>query len=366
MSWPNDHRRENWVNSLLLRALVLSLAVHVLLFITIESGRKLGLWKATFRLPNRAIAKRPPAPREIEIEIQRPQPKAPTKEPMTFVEVPPKLAASEPPPDAKFYSAQNSRAANPDTSTDSNTPKFTGTQERVPKVADTPRVKEIPRPAQPVQEKPPEPIEQLAPLVVAPAPPVPKPVDKPVEKPVEKRAEPAPPEKGEVLLAKAMEKPVEPPRQKPPAEIKPQPKPRPRRLAALPPAPNESAIVGEKIKQAGGVRRFGVESSLDVRSTEFGAYDAAIIAAIQKRWYDLLDEHTVSRSQVGKVVLEFRLRSDGRITNLNLRENEVSEILGLMCWRAVDDPQPYAAWPNDLRRLVGKDYREVRFVFYYN
>jgi hypothetical protein len=64
--------------------------------------------------------------------------------------------------------------------------------------------------------------------------------------------------------------------------------------------------------------------------------------------------------------VEFNLTSDGRVTDLKVTENSVTDILALMCQRAVQDPAPFAPWPNDLRRLVGKEYREVRFTFYYN
>ena len=30
------------------------------------------------------------------------------------------------------------------------------------------------------------------------------------------------------------------------------------------------------------------------------------------------------------------------------------------------DPAPYAPFPNDLRRLLGKDYRDIKFTFLYN
>jgi len=120
------------------------------------------------------------------------------------------------------------------------------------------------------------------------------------------------------------------------------------------------------MKQPGGVKRFALEPSLDVRATPFGAYDAAIIAAIQKRWYDLLGEREFAANYSGKVVLEFRLNSDGRVTEMKVDETNVTELLALLCQRAVQDPAPFAPWPADLRRLVGKEYREVRFTFYYN
>ena len=65
---------------------------------------------------------------------------------------------------------------------------------------------------------------------------------------------------------------------------------------------------------------------------------------------------------LGRVVLFRQSRWDDRVS----LHDEVAPILGLMCQRAVQEPAPYAAWPPELRRIVGKEYREVRFVFHYN
>jgi hypothetical protein len=80
----------------------------------------------------------------------------------------------------------------------------------------------------------------------------------------------------------------------------------------------------------------------------------------------LLDSRDYARDRTGKVVLEFRLNYVGRITDMKVVENTVDELLCLLCQKAVMDPAPFAPWPSDLRRLVGADYREVRFTFYYN
>ena len=61
---------------------------------------------------------------------------------------------------------------------------------------------------------------------------------------------------------------------------------RPRTLAAA--RQQKAMLAGEKMKQEGGVKHRSIVSSLDVTVTEFGAYDAAIIAAVQNRWYDLV------------------------------------------------------------------------------
>jgi hypothetical protein len=136
---------------------------------------------------------------------------------------------------------------------------------------------------------------------------------------------------------------------------------RPRTLAA---ARQQKAIVGEQMKQEGGIKERG-KFSLNVARTPFGSYDAALVAAVQQRWYDLL-ESTPFAQRSGKVVLEFRLYYDGRITDLKVDGSDVGEILSLLCQRAVLDPAPFAQWPSDMRRAIGKNYRDVMFTFYYN
>jgi len=118
------------------------------------------------------------------------------------------------------------------------------------------------------------------------------------------------------------------------------------------------------MKQDGGTKQRG-KLTLDVAATPFGSYDAALVAAVQQRWYDLLDT-TRFAQRSGKVVLEFRLHYNGRITDMKVDGNEVGEMLGLLCQRAVLDPSPFPQWPSDMRRAVEKTYRDVMFTFYYN
>jgi hypothetical protein len=105
--------------------------------------------------------------------------------------------------------------------------------------------------------------------------------------------------------------------------------------------------------------------SLDVNVTPFSSYDAAFIAAVQQRWYDLLDSSHFPRSS-GKVVIDFILTYDGRITDLKVRKNEVGEILALLCQRALLDPTPYARWPDDMRQMIGASKRSASLTFFYD
>ncbi|MEW6161101.1 MAG: hypothetical protein AB1813_27040, partial [Verrucomicrobiota bacterium] len=141
------------------------------------------------------------------------------------------------------------------------------------------------------------------------------------------------------------------------------PRPRPRTLAEV--QKKTGGIQGERMKQEGGVKNVQLQAAFDVKETAFGAYDAAFIAAVSKRWHDLLDSSEFIPRQAGKVVLYFYLHYNGRITEMKILENTVSETQAFICQRAIEDPAPYAAWPSDMRRLIGRDVREVTFTFHY-
>ena len=351
-----DVRRVTLADYPIARAILLSLLLHALLFATTEIGYQAGLWKATMLFAKEQAQLDKEQARRLLAQRQKEQ--AAQEPPLLFVEVDPSQESTEPPPDAKYYSSLSSRAANPQPQNDTDTPKIDGRQEHVPQTLD--RARPEPQPLQPTPPKPPQP-EPLQPQLTE-KPPEPQPEPQPLQ--------PAPPPEpvqkpGDLAYLKPREE-VQPAPPSQPAATAPKPAPpsRIRRLADL--ARPKAGMAGEKVKQKGGVKRFALEPSFDVRATPFGAYDAQIIAAIQKRWYDLLDAHESPGNYTGKVVVEFRLNSDGHVTDLRVNDSDVGEIPTLLCQRAVQDPAPFAKWPPDLRRLVGKDYREVRFTFYYN
>jgi hypothetical protein len=129
---------------------------------------------------------------------------------------------------------------------------------------------------------------------------------------------------------------------------------------------HRTQLAGEKMKQEGGVRRRLEMSSLDAKATPFGSYDAALIEAIQSRWFDLLDQISYNNYRTGRVVVQFRLNYDGRITDLRIAESTVGEILALLCEKAIREPAPYEKWPQEMRQMADKDYRDISFSFYYN
>ena len=329
-SHPSLLRPDRLEFSRLVWALVASLLLHAACYGIYVSGKRLHLWER-IHLPAWVQKLMPPT-----VLAVAKQPTTPREPPLMFVEVNPANAVVEPPKHAKYYAAQSTRAANPNPEKDTDVPKISGHQEHVMRTEDNQHV-----PAQPLQPAPTPPKE------VKPEPPPEPEKPKPALKP------------GDLTLAKPQSQEV-----KSDGEA---PKPKPRRLAQVPAYQKQhSPTIGEMARQDGGVRQRNIASSLDAIGSPFGAYDAAIVAAIQNRWYALLDERGYASDRSGQVVVEFRLHYDGRISDLKVVNNTVDEILCLLCQKAILDPSPYARWPSDMRRMVNGDYRDVRFSFYYN
>ena len=296
----------------LVLALLISLAVHLMSWGGYEAGREFGWWQ---RIPWPAWLHHP-----AKIQPQNPLLLAQNSEPITFVEVNPDQATTEAPQKAKYYSSKNSIAANPDADRDTGTPKLNGKQ------TDAPQTETAPRPnfnkLQP--QMPSDEQQQASPKV----------------------------DTGDLTLGKPQESPEKNnPEQQRPRTI--------REALAL------NHLQGLQMHQDGGVNRRALVPSFDTMSTPFGAYDAAIVEAIQQYWDDELDSQRFAQDRTGKVTLRFHLNYDGTVTDMQVLDNTVGELLCYVCQQAITGPAPYAPWPSDMRRMVGENFREITFTFYY-
>jgi outer membrane biosynthesis protein TonB len=311
-------------------ALLLSIATHALIFgVLIVLGVAAAVYDAARHNTVAELKK------VQELHPVRQQPQQEVE--LVFVDVDPSQAAKEAPKDAKYYSAVNSKAANLDSKLDTDTPKITGNQTHVPQTETAPRSK-----AMPLQPSP---------------PPEPKP-------PVEEKAEAHPKggqKPGDLAMAKPTPKPAETKTTEESEDPSVETHKRPRTLAE---ARKQNHLPSEPIKQDGGVKAH-LSPAFSVQASPWGAYDKALVDAISGRWYDLLENQDFARGRTGKVIIEFRLNYDGRILQMRVIENDVDEILSLLCQKAIQDPAPFAPWPNDMRRMMGADYRDVRFTFFY-
>ena len=308
-------------------AFAISLVLHMFFFGFWKMGKHFGWWEhqATWLMnwhkkrmakPPRTFLKFPDIASARQPEVR-----------LTFVEVDPSTPSTEPPPDAQFYGLKNTKAANPDEA-NADLPKLDGNQQKVMRTETVPKPK--PFPLQPAVEQAND----------------------------EKEEEPKP-NANQTLGDMAKAKPSTDSVQLGTGEAEKRQRPR-----TLQEARARNQLAGEKTKVDSGAKLRG-KVSLGVKVTPFSSYDAAFIAAVQQRWYDLIDSSQFAQRS-GKVVLEFKLTYDGRIMDLRVNDNEVGEILSLLCQRAILDPAPYARWPDDMRRMIGNNHREVTFTFYYN
>lgn len=322
---------EKWTENFYLRALALSLVIHLACFGGWKWGQTRGWWKQS-SLPRwmqlvqnnflTKVAKKIPA-----------QPPQPT--PLLFVDVDPTLATIESPKDAKFYGPANSQAATTEQKKESDLPQIEGTQEKVLKTTDNSTKAKPLQPSPPQQQEKPESSQ-------------PKSEPKKTETP------------GDLAFAKPAEK-----TQKKNGESADEQTP-PRKRLTVDQAKAKQGIRGDKMMHNGSANKLAMTSSLNVKRTAIGDYDATLVDAVQQKWDSLiLDLLHGDANQPGKVVLEFRLHYDGRITNMKVNESDVGELLSLICQKAILDPAPFDRWPTEMRREIGGDFRDVKFTFYY-
>lgn len=284
-------------------ALALSLAAHLLIWGGYEAAKELAILRW---LPRIAWLLPPP---------KATQPSQTTEEPLEFVTV--EQPSTEVPKNTKYYSNKNSVAANPDANHDSTLPKLNGIQTEVPKTEtvtkpDFNKLQPAPKPAmtEPAQPKP----------AVQP---------------------------GDLTMGKPQE------------ETPPRPRTIQQALAQMHRTP------GVAMRQDGGVPNVKLSASFDVKATPFGQYDSDFVDAVTYRWYSLLDSQQFALDRTGKVMVRFHLNYDGTITDMAVLQNTVGDLLGYVCQKAITDPAPFKPWPEDMRRIVGANYREITFTFYY-
>jgi outer membrane biosynthesis protein TonB len=314
--------RQPWFsseNKPLFWALLVSVMVHALAFWLLFV---LAIASVLF-----SSAKREAIADMLRTQAARARTQPETEPQLVFVQVDPTQATPDAPKNAKYYSSQNSKAANPDPDKDTDTPKIDGTQTHVPKTETVPRANQFPlQPSAPKEKPQPEKTE---------------------EKPSQKPGDLA-------MLNPALNKPTETP------QIQHE---RPHTLAEA------HQLAGDKMKEDGGVKRSHVSASLDAVGSPFGEYDERVVAAIQEHWYNLLDSQRFTQGTGGRVVVQFHLNRDGSISNMRVVQSDVGPILTDLCQAAITEPQPYGAWPDAMYRRIktdsGLDYREVNFTFFY-
>jgi hypothetical protein len=331
----SDPNTTSSTEKLLLRALIVSVLLHLLIVSIWREGQAQGWWRNLamphwMQLVSKVMV--PTTPKKSLADL-------PSQSQLTFVEVDPALATPEPPKKPMFQGAKNTVAANREIKDLSTQPNIDGLQEKYLKTTENAK----PKP-QPVAPTPP------------PSPSVP-------ENTVPQNAPKQSYTPGDLAMARPSDKQRD---GKSDAEAgdqaqpQPQPLPKPRTIAE---ALARSGNPGHLTRQAGGVKHVSPEVSLDVKGTPRGDYIEQMKDVVQDRWWKLLADQ--SADVTGKVVLHFRSHPDGRVTDMKMVLNEVTDLEEATCEHAVMDPAPYEKWPREMRLRMPSDSFEITFTFYY-
>lgn len=338
---PSLPKRRRKRDQLLLNALALSLLLHLLCYGVWKWGQPRGWWTGGWRPAwVRALSRKLLTPVGKKETPRKPPPEQ-RAIPLVFVETDPALAVAEPPKDAKFYSANNTVAANKEIKKPSDLPNITGTQTHELKTTDSGKSKAIK------------------------APPAPKPEQTPEERPESQPHSSQSITPGDLVMTKPREL-LQTNEGK--AEIgtgeAAATQPVHHRPRTIQQALQERGMIGAPMRQLGGAAHIEADSSFAAMGTSYGDYDSEFIAAVKTRWYQLLDSHPVTTP--GRVVVTFTMTPTGAIRDLKVAENTADELAGIVCSAAISGNAPYRPWPRQMLLDLGTDHREVRFTFYYD
>ena len=333
-------------------AVVMSLLLHSLLFGVYQLRHTIVPWLSQRSSVRQAAATKPArqqAPTITFVEAPAvPKPKEETK-PQIFIETDERQRSTEKPAATPYYSDKTTVAMNPEnlSKVEGDTPYLDGKNTKLLSTESVP----APTPgAVALSQRRLQQARQVAQPATPPAQPKPK--ELPAEG--EKATKPAEEQKMAMATGAAAQRGT--------AAIEEQAaESSPLRPGAAFPG-REIAAAKSELK-ASGVSRKGI-AAFGVAESPFGDYDRRLIKEVQQRWYVIIDKLGVYE-KAGTVTIYFQLSDDGSISNLRRKENTAGEILALWCEKAITDSAPFDPLTADLRRLVGKEPREVNFTFYY-
>jgi hypothetical protein len=137
-------------------------------------------------------------------------------------------------------------------------------------------------------------------------------------------------------------------------EAKAQPRPRPRLAPEL--------ITGPLMRSEGSARRRG-SLSIDATFSEFGEYEQQFYAAIQTGWYQEI-EFFQPIDTATRVVIQFTLHADGRVTDVKTVQSTASKVATFICETAISKRSPFRPWTKEMVQVFGQE-RTLNVAFYY-
>jgi hypothetical protein len=94
-------------------------------------------------------------------------------------------------------------------------------------------------------------------------------------------------------------------------------------------------------------------------------YDSSLLTIIERHWFELLEAAPSPLPKSGEVVVDFRLHTDGRVSDLEITRNTAGTFASVLSQKAIRDPAPFKPMPPELLSLLTNDYRNLSFTFNY-
>jgi TonB family protein len=113
-----------------------------------------------------------------------------------------------------------------------------------------------------------------------------------------------------------------------------------------------------------------INKPLSSNATPFNEYDKAMVDLISSNWYGIISKRVYAKFEryqpdIGKIVVRYRLNYDGSVTNVQVMASNMNRLYDQACEEALKKSSPFSKWPSDMEKMVGKNYREITFTFYY-
>lgn len=137
-------------------------------------------------------------------------------------------------------------------------------------------------------------------------------------------------------------------------EPRPMPRARPRLAPEL--------ITGPLMKSQSSASRRG-DLAIDATFSEFGEYEQQFFAAIQTGWYQEI-EFFQPIDTATRVYVRFRIKSDGKVDNVETIHTNASKVATTICENAIIKRSPFRPWTKEMVRVFGEErWLNVRFNY---
>jgi len=112
-----------------------------------------------------------------------------------------------------------------------------------------------------------------------------------------------------------------------------------------------------------GTPNIGV-TGIDAKWSNYGAYLQKLIDTVQVQWDDLNDRNKIFPPTGTKIMIKFRLDSEGKIAEIIDADGNGGTQAANICKSAITDRAPYGKWSDQMIAVLG-DSQEMTFTFYY-